>query len=273
MTRGRPRRITGRTPPALIVPAVVAGLLLVGPLLALLVKAPWDSLGDLLAGPVVLPALVLSITTALAATVVCVVLGVPLATVLAASDTWPRPLARVARAVVATPLVLPPVVGGIALLLLLSRTGLVGRPLFVAFGITIPFTTAAVVIAQVFVGLPFLVLSVEGALRGAEDRYAVAAATLGASPWTTFARVTLPLAAPGLAAGAVLSFARALGEFGATITFAGSLPAVTQTLPVAAYIALTNDPASAIAIAVLLVLVALVVLASLRERWLTGLRP
>jgi molybdate transport system permease protein len=256
----------------MIVPAVVGGLLLAGPLVALLARAPWARLGELLAGPVVLPALGLSFGTALASTVVCVVLGVPLAAVLAGSDGWPRAVTRVARAVVATPLVLPPVVGGIALLLLLSRTGLVGRPLFAAFGLTIPFTTAAVVIAQAFVGLPFLVLSVEGALRGVDARFGVAAATLGASPWATFVRVTLPLAAPGLAAGAVLSFARALGEFGATITFAGSLPGVTETLPVAAYIALTDDPGSAIAIAVVLVVVALAVLLALRERWLTGLR-
>ena len=266
------RRTTGRTPAAMIAPAVLGGVLLAGPLVALLVRAPWERMGELLAGPVVLPALGLSFGTAFASTVVCVVLGVPLAAVLAGSDGWPRAVTRVARAVVATPLVLPPVVGGIALLLLLSRTGLVGRPLFAAFGLTIPFTTAAVVIAQAFVGLPFLVLSVEGALRGVDSRFGVAAATLGASPWATFVRVTLPLAAPGLAAGAVLSFARALGEFGATITFAGSLPGVTETLPVAAYVALTNDPGSAIAIAVVLVVVALAVLLALRERWLTGLR-
>ncbi|MGN6743923.1 MAG: molybdate ABC transporter permease subunit [Amnibacterium sp.] len=266
------RRTTGRTPTALVAPALFGGLLLAGPLVALLVRAPWERLPGLLAGPVVLPALGLSFGTALASTAVCILLGVPLAAVLAASDGWPRGLTRLARAVVATPLVLPPVVGGIALLLLLSRTGLLGQPLFQAFGITIPFTTAAVVIAQAFVGLPFLVLSVEGALRGVDARFAVAAATLGASPWTTFARVTLPLALPGLAAGAVLSFARALGEFGATITFAGSLPGVTETMPVAAYHALTNDPGSAVAIAVVLVVVAVVVLVSLRERWLTGLR-
>jgi molybdate transport system permease protein len=165
------------------------------------------------------------------------------------------------------------VVGGIALLLLLGRTGLVGAPLFAAFGVTIPFSTAAVVIAQTFVGLPFLVLSVEGALRGVDERYPRAAATLGATPWVAFLRVTLPLAAPGLAAGAVLSFARALGEFGATITFGGSLPGVTETLPVAAYVALTDDLPAAIAIAVVLVVVSLAVLLSLRDRWLRGIRP
>jgi molybdate transport system permease protein len=258
---------------ALAVPAVLAALLLAGPLIALLVRAPWPELPSLLAGPVVLPALGLSVGTALASTALCVILGVPLAAVLAASDGWPTPFRRLARALVATPLVLPPVVGGIALLLLLGRTGLIGRPLFAAFGLTIPFSTAAVVIAQTFVGLPFLVLSVEGALRGVDERYPRAAATLGASPWRTFLAVTLPLAAPGLGAGALLSFARALGEFGATITFAGSLPGVTQTLPVAAYVALTDDLPAAIAIAVVLVVTSLVVLLSLRDRWLRGLRP
>ncbi|HEY8319766.1 MAG TPA: molybdate ABC transporter permease subunit [Amnibacterium sp.] len=273
MRSGTTRSTTGRTPRALLLPAGIALLLLAGPLVALLVRAPWAEIPGLLAGPVVLPALALSIGTALASTAVCILIGVPLAAVLAGSDGWPRGLTRVTRAIVATPLVLPPVVGGIALLLLLSRTGLLGQALYAGFGITIPFTTVAVVIAQTFVGLPFLVLSVEGALRGVDSRFAVASATLGASPWLTFSRVVLPLAAPGVAAGAVLSFARALGEFGATITFAGSLPGVTETLPVAAYIALTNDPGSAIAIAVVLVLVAIAVLVTLRERWLTGLRP
>ena len=245
--------------------------MLVGPLVALLVRAPWGNLVGLLTGPVVLPALGLSLGTALASTVICVVLGVPLAAVLAGADGWPPALRRLARALVTTPLVMPPVIGGIALLLLLGRTGLIGQPLYLLFGLTIPFSTASVIIAQSFVGMPFLVLSVEGALRGVDSRYAVAASTLGASPWITFARVTLPLAAPGLVAGAVLSFARSLGEFGATITFAGSLPGVTQTLPVAAYIALGSDPDTAIAIAVVLVTVSLVVLVALRDRWVRGI--
>jgi molybdate transport system permease protein len=254
------------------VPAALGALLLGGPLAALLVRAPWSALPALIAGPVVLPALGLSLGTALASTAICLVVGVPLAAALAGSDDWPLPLRRAARALVTTPLVLPPVIGGIALLLLLGRTGLLGRPLLAA-GITIPFSTAAVVLAQTFVGLPFTVLSVEGALRGVDPRFPAAAATLGASPWVAFSRVVLPLAAPGVAAGAVLSFARALGEFGATITFAGSLPGVTQTLPVAAYVALTDDLPAALAIAVLLVVVSAAVLVSLRERWLVGLRP
>lgn len=252
-------------------PAAVGALLLVGPLAALLLRTDWPALPGTLAASVVLQALLLSLGTALVSTLLCVLLGVPIAAVLAGSDGWPRPARRLARALVTTPLVLPPVVGGIALLLLLSRTGVVGGPLYAATGLTVPFSTVAVVIAQTFVGLPFLVLSVEGALRGVDPRYPIAAATLGASPLAVFARVSLPLAAPGLAAGAALSFARAIGEFGATITFAGSLPGVTQTLPVAAYLALESDPQAAIAIAVLLVVVALAVLVSLRDRWLRGL--
>lgn len=258
-------------PRAVLVPAAIGSLLLVGPLAALLVRAPWARLPALLAGETVLPALGLSLGTAAASTGFSVLLGVPLAVVLAGSDGWRSPVRRLARALVTTPLVLPPVVGGIALLLLLGRVGLLGGPLFTLLGVQIPFTTAAVIIAQTFVGLPFLVLGVEGALRGVDRRFAVAATSLGAGPWTRLVRVTLPLAAPGVAAGAVLSFARAIGEFGATVTFAGSLPEVTQTLPVAAYLALSSDPDAAIAISVLLMVVAVVVLVALRDRWLQGL--
>lgn len=251
-------------------PAAVGFLLLAGPLAALLIRAPWAQLPGLLAGDTVLPALALSLGTASVSTVACIVLGVPLAVVLAGADGWPAGVRRLVRALVTTPLVLPPVVGGIALLLLLGRVGLLGQVLYAGFGFQIPYTTAAVVVAQTFVGLPFLVLGVEGALRGVDRRFAVAATSLGAGLWTRFLRVTLPLAAPGVAAGAVLAFARAVGEFGATITFAGSLPKVTQTLPVVAYLALTTDPQSAIAIAVLLMLVALAVLVVMRDRWLQG---
>ena len=271
MRRSRRAGAAFRAPGALLLPAAIALLLLIGPLVALLVRAPWAQLSSILAGGTVLPALGLSLGTAAAATGLCVLLGVPLAALLAGADGWPSPLRRLTRALVTTPLVLPPVVGGIALLLLLGRVGLLGEPLYRGFGITIPFTTAAVVIAQTFVGMPFLVLGVEGALRGVDPRFSAAATTLGAGPWRRFARVNLPLAAPGIAAGAVLSFARALGEFGATITFAGSLPSVTQTLPVAAYLALNSDPDAAIAISVVLVLVSLGVLVALRDRWLRGL--
>jgi molybdate transport system permease protein len=267
----RSRDPLARVPGGVWLPAGIAFVLLVGPLVALLVRAPWAQLPELLAGPTVLPALGLSLGTAAASTGCCVVLGVPLAVVLAGADGWPAPVRRLVRALVTTPLVLPPVVGGVALLLLLGRVGLIGGPLFVLSGFQIPFTTLSVVLAQTFVGLPFLVLGVEGALRGVDRRYAIAATTLGAGSWTRFVRVTLPLAAPGVAAGAVLAFARAIGEFGATVTFAGSLPRVTQTLPVAAYLALNSDPDAAIAISVVLMLVALVVLVALRDRWLQGL--
>ncbi len=198
-------------------------------------------------------------------------LGIPLALVLARSAQWPAVPRRLLRVLVTVPLVLPPVVGGVALLLLLGRRGLIGQWLDAWFGITIPFTTAAVVIAQVFVAMPFLVFAVEGALRASDRRYELAAATLGASRWTVLRRVTLPLVAPGIAAGALLCFTRSLGEFGATITFAGSLPGVTQTLPVATYLELQRDPNAAIALSLVLMLVSVAVLVSLRDRWVPGL--
>ncbi len=210
-------------------------------------------------------ALRLSLVTATAATAVCLLLGVPLAWLLARADLPGRTLVR---ALVTLPLVLPPVVGGVALLLVLGRNGLVGRWLDSAFGLTLPFTTAGVVVAEAFVAMPFLVISVEGALRAADARYEEAAATLGAGRWTTFRRVTLPLVAPGVAAGAVLSWARALGEFGATITFAGNFPGTTQTMPLAVYLALETDPEAAVVLSLVLLAVSVLVLAGLRERWL-----
>jgi molybdate transport system permease protein len=172
------------------------------------------------------------------------------------------------RALVTVPLVLPPVVGGVALFLVLGRQGLLGRWLYSAFGFSLPFTTAAVVVAETFVAMPFLVISVEGALRAADARFEDAAATLGADRWTTFRRVTLPLVAPGVAAGAVLCWARALGEFGATITFAGNFPGTTQTMPLAVYLALESDPRAAVVLSLVLLAVSLATLLLLRERWL-----
>jgi molybdate transport system permease protein len=250
-----------------LVPAALAFAFLVLPLLALVLRAPWRTLPAELFGPEVGPALRLSLISASAATVICLVLGVPLAWVLARA-TFPG--RRMVRALVTVPLVLPPVVGGVALLLLLGRRGLIGQYLDGWFGLTLPFSTAAVVIAETFVAMPFLVIAVEGALRGADRRFEDAAATLGASRWMTFRRVTLPLIAPGVTAGAVLCFARALGEFGATITFAGSFPGVTRTMPVAVYLALETDPPAAIALSLVLLVVSVAVLASLRDRWITG---
>lgn len=235
--------------------------------MGLLVRAPWQTLPEHLLNPEVKQALRLSLVTASLATVICLVLGVPLAWVLARA-TFPG--RRLLRALITVPLVLPPVVGGVALLLLLGRRGLIGQHLDAWWGITLPFTTAAVVLAEAFVAMPFLVIAVEGALRGADRRYEDAAATLGASRLLIFRKVTLPLIAPGVTAGAVLCFARALGEFGATITFAGNFPGVTRTMPIAVYLALETDPEAAIVLSLVLLAVSVLVLASLRDRWIAG---
>ncbi|MEU4039160.1 ABC transporter permease [Streptomyces collinus] len=265
---GGPRRRRARgVPLPLLVPGLVALAFLLLPLVALLVRAPWRSLPDQLTSAEVWQALQLSLVSATAATALCLVLGVPLAWLLARTDFPGR---RLVRALVTLPLVLPPVVGGVALLLALGRNGVVGAWLDSWFGITLPFTTAGVVVAEAFVAMPFLVISVEGTLRAADPRFEEAATTLGASRFTAFRRVTLPLIAPGIAAGAVLAWARALGEFGATITFAGNFPGRTQTMPLAVYLALQNDPEAAIALSLVLLAVSIAVLAGLRDRWLTG---
>ena len=260
------RRGEGTGVPApLLVPASLGVAFLVLPLVGLLVRTPWTRLWPQLTAPGVGEALRLSLISATLATLLSVLLGVPLAWVLARSRARGR---AVLRALVTVPLVLPPVVGGVALFLVLGRQGIVGRWLFETAGVTIPFTTTAVVIAETFVAMPFLVISVEGALRAADARYEDAAATLGADRWTTFRRVTLPLVAPGNAAGAVLSWARALGEFGATITFAGNFPGTTQTMPLAVYLALQRDPDAAIVLSLVLLAVSLGTLLLLRDRWL-----
>lgn len=235
------------------------------PLAGLLIRAPWTTLPQRLAEPGVLAALRLSLLTASLATVVCLLLGVPLAWLLARADFPGR---RLVRALVTVPLVLPPVVGGVALLLVFGRRGLVGGWLDATFGFSLPFTTTGVVVAEAFVAMPFLVISVEGALRGADSRFEEAAATLGASRWTAFRRVTLPLIGPGVAAGAVLCWARALGEFGATITFAGNFPGRTQTMPLAVYLALEQDLDAAIVLSLVLLVVSVAILVGLRDRWL-----
>ena len=249
------------------VPAVLALVFLLLPLVGLLVRAPWTEAPQVLASPAALQALRLSLVTASVATVVAVLLGVPLAWLLARPG---QPGAPLLRALVTVPLVLPPVVGGVALFTVLGRSGLLGRPLYQLTGFAFPFTPYAVVLAQVFVALPYLVLSVEGALRASDRRFEEAAATLGARPWTVFRRVTLPLVGPGVAAGAVLAWARALGEFGATITFAGSFPGTTRTMPLEVYLALETDPGAALLLAVLLLAVSVVVLVLLRGRWAAG---
>ncbi|MEQ8148026.1 molybdate ABC transporter permease subunit [Streptomyces sp. OP7] len=265
-TRRREPRAPGRgVPLALLAPALLGLAFLLVPLLALVVRAPWSGLPEQLTSPAVWDALRLSLVCATTATALSLLVGVPLAWLLARTDFPGRGLVR---ALVTLPLVLPPVVGGVALLLALGRNGIVGRWLDAWFGVTLPFTTAGVVLAETFVALPFLVISVEGTLRAADPRFEEAAATLGASRFTAFRRVTLPLIAPGVAAGAVLAWARALGEFGATITFAGNFPGRTQTMPLAVYLALQNDPAAAIALSLVLLAVSVAVLAGLRDRWM-----
>ena len=264
---GTERRMRSRPPLVALIPAAVGLAFLVLPLSGLVLRAPWTTLPERLATPGVLTALRLSVQTATTSTLVCLLLNIPLAWLLARTTLPGRQLIR---ALVTVPMVLPPVVGGVALLLVFGRRGMIGSWLDSTFGITLPFTTTAVVMAQTFVAMPFLVIAVEGALRGADARYEEAAATLGASRWTIFRRVTLPMITPGVAAGAVLCWARALGEFGATITFAGNFPGTTQTMPVAVYLALETDLEAAIVLSLILLVVSVVVLASLREKWLTG---
>ena len=254
-------------PAPLLVPALIAIVFLLLPLAGLLIRAPWGRLGAALSGTDATQALTLSLWTATVSTAISMLIGVPLAWVLARSSF---PGQRLLRALVTLPLVLPPVVGGVALLLAFSRTGIVGRYLDSWFGLTIPFTPLAVVMAETFVAMPFLIITVEGAFRSADQGFEEAAATLGAKRLTVFRRITLPMIAPSLGAGAVLCWARALGEFGATITFAGSFPGQTETMPIAVYYALENDPDAAIALSLVLLVVSVVVLVSLRDRWLRG---
>lgn len=245
--------------------AALGVALVVLPMLGLIVRTDWGNLFTHLSAPVVWPAIRLSLVTTLITLAFAIVLGTPLAWLLSRAtgrlSTW-------LRALLTVPVVLPPVVGGVALLLAYGRNGLVGAPMFEAFGLRVPFTPLAVVLAQLFVSLPFYVLAVEGAMRSVDRRYDKIAATLGASPTRVFARVALPLAAPGIAAGAALAWARALGEFGATITFAGNLTGTTQTAPLAVYVALQSDPQAAIALSIAMLVVSIGVLGLLRGRWL-----
>lgn len=264
-TRGRAaRRHTSRSW-SLRVPALVGIAFIVVPLLALLVRTDWANITTHLAAPVVGESLRLSAVTTSATMVLVWLLGTPLAWLLARSD---HPLTSWGRALITVPLVLPPVVGGVALLMAFGRRGVLGGSLDAWFGISIPFTTVAVVMAELFVALPFYVISVEGAMRGLDRRYDDIAATLGAGPVRTFTTVVIPMVLPGIAAGSALAWARALGEFGATITFAGSFPGRTQTAPLGVYAALEQDPQAAIALSVVMLLVSVVVLGALRSRWL-----
>lgn len=234
------------------------------PLIGLLGRVPWARLQELLTSEIVTDALRLSLITSLAATAIAFVLGVPVAMLLARVDFRGR---SIVRGIVTLPLVLPPVVGGAALLFALGRRGVVGEPLAQLTGLLLPFSTWGVIVATTFVSMPFLVITVEAALRGFDRRFEGAAATLGASRWTVLRRVTLPMIAPSLGAGLMLTWARAFGEFGATITFAGNLQGRTQTLPLAVFVALEDDRDAAVAISLLMVAVSLTVLIALRDRW------
>ena len=249
--------------------ATIAVLLLALPLAGLVVRAPWGAMLEVMSAPRVGAAIRLSLGTSLAALALSTVLGVPLALVLARGNgAW----LRWVRALVLLPMVLPPVVGGVALLAAFGRRGLVGEPLARVAGITVPFTGIAVVLAATFVAMPFLVLTVEGGVRQLDGRLEEAAATLGASRMTILLRIVMPSLAPTLGAGMLLAWARALGEFGATITFAGNLQGRTQTLPLLVYLELERDPAAATMLSLVMLAVAVVVLATLRGRWLGGLR-
>jgi molybdate transport system permease protein len=264
--RQRQRLNQGRAPIALLLPSLAGLAFLVLPVVGLLAKTPWRQLLQDLRAEDTWTALRLSLECATAATGVSLVLGVPLAWLLARTDLPGRGLAR---AFVAVPLVLPPVVGGMALLLVFGRNGLLGGYLDRWFGVTLPFTTAGVIMAETFVALPFLVISVEAALHGLDPALEEAAATSGAGRWQTFRWITLPNLVPAIGAGAVLAWARALGEFGATITFAGNFPGTTQTMPLAVYLAFQDDPQSAIVLSVVLLAVSLALLAALRDRLFT----
>ncbi|MFQ5947829.1 MAG: ABC transporter permease [Acidimicrobiia bacterium] len=261
----RTKRQVRRYPPVVLLALAALGLAaFVVPLLGLLARTGWRDLPALLGSEVARDALRLSLVAPLATTAISAVIGVPLAWVLARVEFPGR---SIVRGLVLLPLVLPPVVGGAALLFALGRQGLIGQPLNEATGLVLPFSIWGVIIATTFVAMPFLVITVEGALRNLDPRFEGAAASLGATPWRVLRRVTLPLIAPSLLAGLVLTWARALGEFGATITFAGNLQGRTQTLPLAVFIALESDRDMAVALSLIMVVIALVVLVLLRERW------
>lgn len=265
MTR-RPRPDRYAVPAWIWTPAAVGLLFLVLPIGALVVAADWPNFWHLVTSESALVALGLSLRTATAATALSLALGIPLAVVLARGAF---PGHRLVRALVLLPLVLPPVVGGLALLLTYGRTGLLGGALEGA-GLRLAFSTAAVVLAQTFVAMPFLVISLEGALRTGTEAYERVAATLGAAPGTVLRRITLPLVVPGLVSGTVLAFARALGEFGATLTFAGSLQGTTRTLPLEVYLQREVDPAAAVALSLVLVAIGALVVLTVGARALAG---
>jgi molybdate transport system permease protein len=257
--RASPRR---RTPLFIAVLATIGALFVALPLAALLIRAPWSNLIDELSSAGAWTALRLSIVVSLSAAGLSLILGAPVAWVLARSDV---PARSVLRAIVILPLVLPPVVGGVGLLAAMGRSGIVGRWLY-DIGIQLTFTVWGAILATTFVSIPLVILAVEAGLRSLDPRYEQAASAMGASRTYVLRRVTLPLIRPQLAAGLVLAWARALGEFGATITFAGNLAGRTQTLPLAVYQTRQTDPGAAILISLILVALSLAVLVAMRDR-------
>jgi molybdate transport system permease protein len=260
------RRRTGLGTPALVVPPAAIGLaFLTLPTIALLIRTPWSRLGAIYRDQHVWTALRISVESSLWATALSLVLGVPLAWVLA---RWQVPGIGAARAIVTIPLVLPPVIGGVALFNGFGRNGVLGHPIHSVLGHDLPFSFPGIVLAQVFVAMPFLVITVEGAFRIADRGVEEAAATLGASRSRIFLRVTVPMVLPAIVAGTVLCWARALGEFGATLLFGGNVPGATQTLPTLVLTVFQHDPGDAPALALPLMAVALIVLVGLRDKWL-----
>jgi|tagenome__1003787_1003787.scaffolds.fasta_scaffold20264499_2 molybdate transport system permease protein len=269
MTRGR--RPDGVRPPVIVVVLAVVGLLVffVAPLAGLVQRTPWGDVWSTLSAPATRTALRLSLECSLAATALAIVFGLPIAWLLARTEFRGK---AIVRAFAVLPLVLPPVVGGVALSFSFGRRGLLGQYLYRWWNITFPFTAKGVILAETFVAMPFLIITVEAALRALDTRYEDAGATLGAGRWTVLRRITLPAIAPSLAAGAALAWARALGEFGATITFAGNFRGVTQTLPLAVYLELESDRGAAIVLSLVLLAVSVTVLALVgRRMW--GARP
>lgn len=248
----------------ILIPAAIGLALFAIPVLGLLVRTPWRALPSLLSAEMVADTLWLSLLSSVSAAAISLLVGVPLAFVLARSDLPGR---SVVRGLVLLPLVLPPVVGGAVLLFALGRRGILGGPLERVTGLTLPFTTWGVILVVSFVAMPLMVITAEGALRNLDPGYERAAETLGAGRWTVLRRVTLPMIAPSLVAGTALTWARALGEFGATLTFAGNLQGRTQTLPLAVFVALESDRDTAIALSLVMVIVSLAVLIALRDHW------
>ncbi len=256
-----------RLPKTIELVALIAILFLLSPLVGLLQRMPWSGLTDLLGSEVVLDAFFLSLLVSFSATLIVLALGTPIAWFLARARFH---FLKLLRAVVLLPMVLPPVVGGTALLFAFGRQGFLGKWLDNWFGVTLPFSTTGSVLAAVFVSMPFFVVAVESAFRSINEDFEQVAETLGASPSKIFLRITMPRILPSIIAGLALSWARALGEFGATITFAGNLPGETQTLPLAVFLALETNPEAALALSLVMIVTSLAILVPFRDQWLPG---